>query len=279
MITLGKIKETAAADGIGVNLVLKEYIHFLILDYLFKNDFFSYIIFQGGTALRFAYKGVRYSEDLDFVLKENKSVFFNKIPDKLDHLCSYVDRFIPFAKNIRLKTQKNSPTIKRFVISMAVDGFLALDKTNIEFAAVPSYENQIMIIGREDMPVSPAVAVESPEEILSDKFVAVGSRKYIKGRDIWDIFFLLNTLHTKVDDNVIKMCRNKISDYGLALDEFIAKYQKNYSLLQEEGHAILKEEMDEFLPLAYKKLYKTDYRMVCDEALKAIKIIREGACL
>ena len=33
MTTLEQIKETASAEGIGVNLVLKEYIHFLILDY------------------------------------------------------------------------------------------------------------------------------------------------------------------------------------------------------------------------------------------------------
>ena len=275
MINLEKIKDKAAADGIGFNLVLKEYIHFLVLDYMFKNDLFSYIVFQGGTALRFAYKGVRYSEDLDFVLKERKGGFFDKIPDKLNNLPSYIDKLIPFAKNIRLKTQKQSPTIKRFIISMAVEGFLALDKTNIEFAAVPSYESRVMIIDKEDMPVNPAVAVESPAEILSDKFIAVGARKYVKGRDIWDIFFLLNTLHTKIDDNVIKMCKAKISDYGLAPDEFTAKYQKNYLLLQNEGHMILKEEMDKFLPSAYKKLYKTDYRVICNEALDALKLIKE----
>lgn len=276
MITLDKIKEKAINDRVGVNLVLKEYIHFLILDYLFRNDFFSHIVFQGGTALRFAYKGVRYSEDLDFVLKENDSAFFDKITKKLGHLCYYVDEFIPFAKNIRLKAQKNSPTIKRFILSMAVDTFQALDKTNIEFVAVPSYENKVIIINKEDIPANPAIAVESPAEILSDKFVAFGSRKYIKGRDIWDIFFLLDTLHVAIDDNVIKMCKSKISDYGLILDEFLAEYQKNCILLQEDGHAILKKEIDKFLPSAYKNLYKADYHKVCGEVLKILKAVNWG---
>lgn len=279
MINLEKLKDTAANDGIGINLVLKEYIHLLILDYLFKNDFFSYIVFQGGTALRFAYKGVRYSEDLDFVLSDIKGGFFEKIPKKLQYLASYIDRFIPFAKNIQLAIQKNDKMIKRFVVSMALEGFQVLDKTNIEFVSVPSHENQVMIISKEGVSASPAIAVESPTEILSDKFIAFGARKYLKGRDIWDIFFLLDSLQTKIDDNVVKMCKVKLSDYGLIKSEFASKYKKNYLLLRDKGSAVMKDEMDKFLPLAYRKLYNTGYGRICDKVLDAVETIKERAGL
>jgi predicted nucleotidyltransferase component of viral defense system len=275
MIDLERIKDAAANDGVTVSLALKEHIHFLVLDYLFKNDFFSNIVFQGGTALRLAYKGVRYSEDLDFVIKDIKSGFFEKIPEKLNQLASYLDRLIPFAKNIRLAVQKNDRMIKRFIISIAAEGFQALDKTNIEFAAVPSYENRVLIISKEGIQASPAICVESPAEILSDKFVAFGARKYLKGRDIWDIFFLSDSLQTGIDDNVVKMCKAKISDYGLTADEFAAKYKKNYSLLQNEGPGILKDEMDKFLPLAYRKLYKPGYGVVCGKVLEVVRALKE----
>lgn len=49
---------------------LKEICQEIILYALAESDFFEKAAFHGGTALRILYKSPRFSEDLDFLLKE-----------------------------------------------------------------------------------------------------------------------------------------------------------------------------------------------------------------
>ncbi|MFH1594674.1 MAG: nucleotidyl transferase AbiEii/AbiGii toxin family protein [Candidatus Omnitrophota bacterium] len=263
MISIDKIKKKAEQEGVSVNFVFKEYLHFLVLEYLFEKGCFSNLVFQGGTALRFVYKGVRYSEDLDFVLKEKDSHFLGGLFEGcLKQLPTYIDKFIPFAKDVQLKIQKDTLTFKRFNLILELEGFKAKDKTNIEFVNVPSYENQVVILEREDIAINPAITVETPQEILSDKFVALAARRYLKGRDIWDIYFILKTLKTPLDDKTKRMAVRKIADYSMNLKEFFLGFNNNLSLLEKEGYEILKEEMDKFLPSAYRAMFKTKYKEI-----------------
>jgi len=263
MISIDKIKKKAEREGVNVNFVFKEYLHFLVLEYLFEKGCFFNLIFQGGTALRFVYKGVRYSEDLDFVLKKKDGHFLEGFFEgRLKQLPAYVDRFIPFIKNVQLKVQKDTLTFKRFNLILELEGFKAKDKTNIEIVNIPSYENQVVILEREDIAINPAIAVETPHEILSDKFVALAARRYLKGRDIWDIYFILKTLKVPLDKKIEKLVVKKIADYGMSSNEFITGFKNNLCLLKKEGYEILKEEMDKFLPFAYRAVFKTKYKEI-----------------
>lgn len=116
MINLTEIEEKARLEGVSINLILKEYIHFFVLEYLFRSGHFSHLVFQGGTALRFAYAGVRYSEDLDFVLNRKNKQFLASLTKKMGHLTTHIDKFLPFAKDIQLRIQKNTPNFKRFIL-------------------------------------------------------------------------------------------------------------------------------------------------------------------
>ncbi len=53
---------------------LREYLHHVILRELFEQNALDELVFHGGTALRILYDLRRFSEDLDFHLKE-KSLF------------------------------------------------------------------------------------------------------------------------------------------------------------------------------------------------------------
>ena len=276
MINPQKIKKEAEAQRVSTSLVFKEYVHRIILEYLFRKGFFSRLVFQGGTALRFVYKGVRYSEDMDFVLKRKDTFFFNHLNEKLRPLPSYIDKSIPFAKNPQLKSQKDTANFKRFNLILEVDFLNAKDRTQIEIAYVPSYSNKTIILKAEDTVMNPAIVAETPQEILADKFLAFASRNYLKGRDLWDIYFILTTLHISIDENVKRMLKKKISDYNLSIREFKLKFHERLSLLEKKGEIILKEEMDKFLPLAYRNLFKTKYSDICKEELKILgKLLKE----
>jgi len=64
MLTRQQIQRLAQRHGIGMQAQERDYLQHLILFLLYSRwqDF----IFKGGTALRLAYRGNRYSEDLDF---------------------------------------------------------------------------------------------------------------------------------------------------------------------------------------------------------------------
>lgn len=52
--------------------IIREYLEIEVLDALSRSDISKELIFYGGTALRLAYGSFRYSEDLDFLLKNHK---------------------------------------------------------------------------------------------------------------------------------------------------------------------------------------------------------------
>jgi predicted nucleotidyltransferase component of viral defense system len=237
----------------------------LILEYLFKKDAFSHLVFQGGTALRLVYGGVRYSEDLDFVLKEKNSPLFGSLAELLKGLPSYLEKFVLFAGKIYLKAQKQTPFLSRFSLIVEAEELRALDKTNLEIVNVPSYENGPALVRHAGLPGSaPAVRAESLKEILSDKFCAFGSREYVKGRDIWDIYFLRNSLNVPFDGKAREMAGKKTEDYGLGPLAFLKGFRKNLTVLEEKGLEILELEMSRFLPPAYQNVFREKYASVVE---------------
>jgi predicted nucleotidyltransferase component of viral defense system len=271
MITGEKIKQKAEDQRVSSRLVFKEYVHWVILEYLFRKGLFSHLVFQGGTALKFVYKGVRYSEDLDFVLRKKDTHFFSQLTRKLESLSSYIDRFIPLVKKPQLKVQKNTSNFKRLSLTLEVEFLRARDKTLIEIAHIPSCSTQAVILTPEDIPLSPGIVVERPQEILSDKFLALASRNYLKGRDLWDIYFILNTLHVPVDEGVKRMLEKKIFDYDLTMEKFMFKCQENLALLEKNGADIVRGEMNKFLPLSYRNLFEDKYPDICKEEIDILK--------
>jgi len=64
MLTRQQIQRLAQRHAIGLHAQERDYLQHLILTVLYSRP--QKLIFKGGTALRLAYRGNRYSEDLDF---------------------------------------------------------------------------------------------------------------------------------------------------------------------------------------------------------------------
>ncbi len=64
MLTRQQIQRVAQRHAIGLHAQERDYLQHLILAVLYSRP--TQLIFKGGTALRIAYRGNRYSEDLDF---------------------------------------------------------------------------------------------------------------------------------------------------------------------------------------------------------------------
>lgn len=276
MINADKIKQKAENDNVSSSLVFKEHVHLIILEYLFRKGLFSQMVFQGGTALRLAYQGMRYSEDLDFVLQKKNLPCFANMHSELQPLTSQIKKLIPLVTAAQLKVQEETHSFRRYCLILETDFLNTKDKTNIEIANIPSHKYQTLIIRHPDVSLSPAINVETPEEILSDKLFAFCARDYIKGRDIWDIYFIMDTLHIFLNKEIINMVKKKITDYNLTKNEFLILCKKKTELLKSEGAYILHEEMDRFLPVLYRKTFNVQYPDICRNELSVfIKLLKE----
>jgi len=271
---LRRLQQQAQAQGVHLHLVLKEWIHLLALECLSRKGAFPRLVFQGGTALRLAYQGLRYSEDLDFVLKEGEKAFFSRLPEYLEHLPSALAPYPIVGGPIRLKEQKGTPTFRRFTLTIPIKELRISDRTNIEVARIPSYENEPRILRRAEIPISPVVQVESPREIFSDKLVAFGGRAYVKGRDLWDLNFLSQTLGVEMGEPVKRLAKKKLSDYRLGRAGFLSRFDANLRLLKSQGKTLLGAEMERFLPAPHRALFKETYPALLKQVVHLLNDFR-----
>lgn len=80
------------------------------------------------------------------------------------------------------------------------------------------------------------------EEILADKIIAFGDRKYLKHRDIWDIHFLNNQKVRLKADLILK----KIQDYHI--DNLVEKLKERVEILNlEENKKNFYSEISRFI--------------------------------
>lgn len=267
------------------NLV-KEAIHLHLLSAMSDAGILRHAVFQGGTALRLCYAGERYSEDLDFVCGKAGSYFSDVefkdlIETALETTKKTLSRDFGIDSNlISLKKPDHPDLVKQSAVNVAAWQIIVpveatrnapKSRIKIEFANVPAYATKPMpvratpgLVQVEDV----ILTVETPDEILADKAVALTARPALKFRDVWDVWFLHNTLDAKADREVVQ---KKFNDYGTSEPD--AKAQKRLTELasQSTANAFLAE-MRRFLPAKRVK-------QISDSGLDKSILAESGALL
>jgi predicted nucleotidyltransferase component of viral defense system len=186
----------------------------ILLQTLFTHRESRRFFFQGGTAIRWFYGGLRFSEDLDFasalpgyrtgeILKSLEREFARQL----------AAHFGPGEVAVRQKSSSSSsyrafvdyrPAGVRNKISIKLE-FESLqagkqpDSRRLIMQSSPAVSH-LLREGSLKVPGFPGViTLETPEEILSDKLRALLERRYTKGRDFFDIWYLTQTLGVKSD--------------------------------------------------------------------------------
>lgn len=243
------------------NLV-KEAIHLHLLSALSDAGVLRHVVFQGGTALHLCYGGERYSEDLDFVCGKagsyvEKIEFDRLIQNALEATKKSLHRdFGIDPKQITLKNPSHLMAIKGDAVSVAAWQIVVpIDPTphspksriKIEFANVPSYDNgpNVARVTQGLVQIQDVIlAVESANEILADKAVALAAREVLKYRDVWDVWYLVNKLNAQADREIVNQ---KFADYKTSDFEIKAKQRLN-ELTKASTAKLFLEEMRRFLP-------------------------------
>ncbi|MGA1842529.1 MAG: nucleotidyl transferase AbiEii/AbiGii toxin family protein [bacterium] len=237
----------AQEEGIPEQVVLKEAIQIYVLSDLYAQPLSSKVTFQGGTCLRLVYGAPRYSDDIDFVSDANdqdlNSIFLS--------LKKSIPKIGPlFNGNVELRKQKQTPQLSRWKVSYSTHPFTKSFSVKIELAHYPAYTYSLSPIhSSKSLPGLPftIIRAETTEEILADKLIAIAGRPFIKGRDLFDIWFLEGKGVKLRQDLLIK----KFSDYNVKKE----KLKENISLLSVES---LKREMNFFLPKRFRYQLEVD---------------------
>jgi predicted nucleotidyltransferase component of viral defense system len=172
---------------------VREYCQARILQFLQENGLFRSWIFHGGTALRFLYRLPRYSEDLDFALKSSKTV------ENFSEIITKVTKAFE-AEAYSVDTKLND---KRVVKS----AFIRFPGLLYEIDLSPHKSESLSIkIEVDSNPPAGGITETSvirrymilniqhydKASFLSGKLHAILARPYVKGRDLYDLFWYLS---------------------------------------------------------------------------------------
>jgi len=176
----------------GINLI-REYLQARILSVLQSAGAMIPLAFHGGTALRFLYSHGRFSEDLDFALEGDHDSYRFR-----DYLRSIQSTFTKENYQINIRVQDSKIVNSAFI---RFPGLLY----ELGFSSQP---NEVIAIKLEVDTNPPAGAVletsvirkfvvlqlhhHDKASLLAGKIHAILQRPYLKGRDIYDLFWYLS---------------------------------------------------------------------------------------
>jgi len=172
--------------------ILREYLQYKILDMIFDSEFGKKLVFMGGTALRIVYGNARFSEDLDF---DNKGLSEKEFGEM-----SLIVKKGLMAEGYEVEMENVFKGAYRCTIKLPGVLFqnelssIKTEKIMIQVDTAPQdfdYVPDRKIINKFD--VFTEIPVAPLSIILSQKFYAVFNRKRMKGRDFYDILFLMQT--------------------------------------------------------------------------------------
>lgn len=182
--------------------LLREYLQFLILEIIFSSDISTKLSLLGGTCLRIVYGIKRFSEDLDF---DNKELS--------------LDEFMSLAKTIEIELQRQGFDVETSVTekkaihchikfsNILFENKLSeikTEKIDIQidtFDQGYDYESEIYLLNKFN--VFKQIRITPKEIILSQKLWTITQRSRAKGRDYYDIIFLLQ--NSKPDMGFLNM--------------------------------------------------------------------------
>ena len=250
-------------SGAPVKYVFQEEVQKSVLAALAIKGCFNKLVFQGGTALRLFYNNPRFSEDIDLVLKEGEKRF--ELSNFLLHIEKFVHNTFPFLQSVEVRNQKIEQDLSRFILrTFSIDHDQDM-RLHIELASIPSYINSPKIL--EFPPTQPVVRVEEPVEILADKVCALAFRSYLKGRDLWDIYYLTKERNI---DMKWELVRKKLLDYNEPILELEKRFYEASKRIKNDGVSILGAELERFLPKHVLDSYRSLYNPILDSVIELI---------
>jgi predicted nucleotidyltransferase component of viral defense system len=194
-------KHPQASNSYKRNL-LKEYLQFFVLDYVYSSDKYNELIFYGGSALAQCYELPRLSEDLDFV-DIKKTIDIEKLGDDLKIYFEKELELVSDKKIQKFRIYLKFPILKKLgmadssqsdFLNLKVEifkGFDFCEKFETELKPTFKY-NQSVLIKTFDLPTLMATKIRAVLYRKWEKKSKSGETIIsVKGRDYFDLMWYL----------------------------------------------------------------------------------------
>lgn len=200
--------------------LLREYLQYKILQIIFNSQYANKLSFLGGTALRIVHNNTRFSEDLDFDNFGLKEKEFNEISMIVKKQLA-LEGYEVEIKNVYKGAYRCYVRIPRLLFDSGLSGYEE-EKILIQLDTAPHdfrYEPEKVILNKFD--VFTEINITPLDIILAQKIFAIFNRKALKGRDFFDVVFLLSKSKPNYDYLKLKLkIKNgyELRDKLIALD-------------------------------------------------------------
>ena len=215
--------------------ILKEYLQFPVLSFIYNSRKYKDMIFTGGSCLRICFDLPRMSEDLDFDLKSSDWKKF-KIQELADDLQNYFQKELLFKVQIKVQGEKRIylkfPVLKKIGIANASESDLLYVKVEPEKSGFIKPEIEIQPIFKYGYNL--IIKRYSLSFLITGKIKAIFLRKWfsgkkneidVKGRDFYDLFWYLER---KIEPNYQNLKKSiGISDRKTLFKELKKKIDEN----------------------------------------------------
>jgi len=199
MLSLGEIKSQYADDLHKFERgLLREYLQYQILGLIFNHPIGRKLSFLGGTCLRIVHNNKRFSEDLDF---DNKGLKLEEFSELIDYLKKELERrgYLIETKVTHKKAFRCHLKVPKLLFELGLSPFRK-EKVLIQldtFDQGVTYKTELFILNKFD--IFKQIIITPREVILSQKLWTITQRKRAKGRDFYDILFLLQNTEANLD--------------------------------------------------------------------------------
>jgi predicted nucleotidyltransferase component of viral defense system len=251
-------------DFLIINL-LKEYLQYPVLNFLYKNEKYRNLIFTGGSCLRICHNLPRLSEDLDFDLEKKDFDDLN-----LEKLEKELTDFFKKQYSVEIETKKQDkkrlylkfPILHRLGLNLGGGSdFLYVkiepsvkqfENFNTEVQAVSNYGYNFIV---KKYPL---------KELMTGKIMAVFNREWfkgaeneidIKGRDFYDLFwYFQNEIEPDYETLKKKLKIKNKKDLKIKLKQRIEKQVTPLKLKRDLQNFLPDQEFAEDFCDNYKEL-------------------------
>lgn len=192
MLTLHEIM-AAYPEGLQIHraFILREYLQYKILEILFEGPYEAKFCFLGGTCLRLVHNNSRFSEDLDFDNFHITEAEFSEVSTGIKTGLEKQGYQVEMKQVIR-GTYHCYIRFPGLLFEQGLSGYRT-EKILIQLDTEPQhfeYKPEIFVLNKFD--VTTGIYVTPIDILLAQKFAALLLRKKSKGRDFYDIVFLLS---------------------------------------------------------------------------------------
>jgi len=252
-----KIRDYAPTNPVDQENVLQELMQHYVLSSLARASLFAQAMFHGGTCLRIVYGMNRFSEDLDFLLKQPDPRFrWQGYLASVRKDCAQEG----IAFEVQDKAQAGTAVQRAFLKTDSIGKILTLDlpferyqprkiRIKLEIDTNPpagsSFTTRYITF-----PVTAPVTTQSLESGFALKLHALLCRPYVKGRDWYDFVWYV-ARNTKPDLNLLRHALHQLGPWaGQKIAVTLPWVQENMdAAIRRIKWTTARNDVQRFLPL------------------------------